>query len=183
VSIRRPGISGAGRRLRQASTPGSACIAFSTGAPSALAPNEITFGSSFKNPDTVTWRRSSSARQSSGSASAGSTFSFTSTSAARSSARETTASIASHTSDTCGSSSGPPQESDSNNVSTATASLAEALASLGCLRTFALSEAVCALFTSSAAISRSSSSSVSSTDLASRYRIVASSVASRRLSG
>ena len=71
----------------------------------------------------------------------GGTLSLTSASAARSSARETTASIASHTCDTRGSSSGPPQPSDSNSASTATASRAEALASLGCLRTFSLSAA------------------------------------------
>jgi hypothetical protein len=48
-----PGISGAGSRLRQASTTGSARVASSTAAPSAFAPKEITSGSSFKNPDTV----------------------------------------------------------------------------------------------------------------------------------
>ena len=43
-----PGTSGAFRRLRQASTPGSARIAASTGAPSALAPKAITPGSTFR---------------------------------------------------------------------------------------------------------------------------------------
>ncbi|MER5627859.1 hypothetical protein ABT061_43235 [Streptosporangium sp. NPDC002544] len=108
------------------------------------------------------------------------TVSFTNTSAARSSARDTTASIASQTSATRGSSSGPPQESESNNASTATARRAEALAGFGCLRTFSLSAAVCALFSSSVVISRSSSPRGSSTDLASRNATVASSVANRR---
>lgn len=100
-----------------------------------------------------------------------------------SAARDMTASIASHTSATRGSSSGPPQPSEANNASTATASLAADFASFGCLRTFSLLEAFCALFTSSVAISRSSSSRASSTDLPSRCRTVASSVASRRPSG
>ena len=154
------------------------------GVPSAFAPNSIVSGSIFKNPDTVAYRPTSSVRQSSGSvASADGTFSFTSISAARRSAREMTASIASHTSATRTSSSGPPHPSDSNRASTATASRAEALASLGCLRTFSLFAAVCALFSSSVAISRSSSSRVSSIDLPSRCRTVASKVASRRPSG
>lgn len=119
----------------------------------------------------MAYRPTSSLRQSSGSAAAaGGTLEFTVTSAARSSA-------------TRGSSPSPPHPSESNSASTATASLAEALASLGCARTFSLFAAVCALFNSSVAISRSSNSSVSSTDLASRNRTVASSVASRRPSG
>ena len=130
------------------------------------------------------YRPGSSLRQSSVSAaSAGGTFSFTRTSAARSSARDTTVSIASHTTATCTSSSGSPHPSDSNNASTATASRAEAFASFGCLRTFSLFAAVCALFSSSVAISKSNSSRVSSTDLASSSRTVASNVAIRRPSG
>jgi hypothetical protein len=73
---------------------------------------------------------------------------------------------------------GPPQPSESNSASTATASLADALASRGCLRALSLSASRCGLPSSSADISRSSSSSASSADLASRYRAVASSVAS-----
>jgi hypothetical protein len=46
-------MSGAGSLPRYASTSGRARIAASTGAPSAVAPNEITDGSSFKNPATV----------------------------------------------------------------------------------------------------------------------------------
>ncbi|MER5321675.1 hypothetical protein [Streptosporangium roseum] len=96
-----------------------------------------------------------------------------------------TFSIASHTSATRTSSSSPPHPSESNSASTATATArrAEAFASFGCLRTFSLLDAFCALFTSSVAISRSSSSRVSSTDLPSRCRTVASSVANRRPSG
>ena len=73
-----------------------------------------------------------------------------------------------------------PHPSESNSASTATARRAEAFASFGCLRIFSLFAAVCALFNSSVAINRSSSSRVSSTDLASRSRTVDSSVAIRR---
>jgi hypothetical protein len=111
---------------------GQGPIAASTGAPSALAPNSITPGSIFRNPDTAGYRAGSTARQSSGSGPpGGGTLSVTSASAARSSARETTDSIACHTSETRGSAPGAPHPSDSNRASTATASLADALASRG----------------------------------------------------
>ena len=118
------------------------------------------------------------ARQSSGSGPpGGGTLSVTSASATRSSARETTASIVFHTSETRGSSPGAPHPSDSNRASTATASLADALA---CRRAFSLSDSRCARSSSSVVISRSSSSRASSMLLASRCRTVATRVASWR---
>ena len=71
--------------------------------------------------------------------------SLTTASAERRSAREMTASIASHTCDTSGSSSGPPQPPESNSASTATARRADALASRGYLRALSLSASRCAL--------------------------------------
>ncbi|HEY6791122.1 MAG TPA: hypothetical protein VI365_27820 [Trebonia sp.] len=76
--------------------------------------------------------------------------------------------LASHTCGTRGSSSGPPQLSESNSASTATARRADALASLGCLRALSLSASRCALPSSSADISKSSSSSASSPSVKSR---------------
>gem|GEM_PF-4143563 len=107
---------------------------------------------------------------------------MTSASAVRNSARETITSIAFHTCETPGSSPGPPHPSESNSAATATASLADALASRGCCRAFSRSDSCRALPSISVVISRSSSSSASSTDLACRCRTVATSVASRRAS-
>jgi hypothetical protein len=85
--------------LRRPSSAGSSRIAARASAPSALEPNSMTSVRIFTKPLTVTIRRASSARQSpSSSASGGGTMPVIVATAAFSSARGTTASIASHAS-------------------------------------------------------------------------------------
>ena len=104
----------------------------------------------------------------------------TASTASRSSPREITASIPSHS---CSSVISVPYPVISNSTSTAAASFAEARASRGCARTLSLSKSRPAFPSSSVAISRSSSSSASSIALDSRWTTVDSSVASLRGGG
>jgi Tfp pilus assembly protein FimV len=101
--------------------------------------------------------------------------------AARSSPRETTASMRSHSSSSP--TSPPAALPASKSTSTAVASFADARAKRGCRRAFSLTDSRSALPSSSVTISRSKSSRQSSVALASNATTVASSVAKRRERG
>jgi hypothetical protein len=120
----------------------------------------------FRNGVTMAIRSVSRARISAASsAPGGGAMSDTASSDSRSWRRDTIASIDSHT---CSRVSSLSSSVTLNSTSTAAASRAECLASLGCRRARSLSTAASALPSSSVAISRSSNSRQSSTDRASR---------------